>query len=106
MATRPARRVRWCFLTLKFENQELQMKNIFALLLTAIVALTSPFVLADQHGKGKGAEKSEMKGDNASDMGKQKREEGKAKAEMNKEKAKAKDAEDDDEDDEEEKDDE
>ena len=54
------------------------MKQLFALLLTAIVAITSPVVLAGD--KGKGEEKSTMKGENASEMGKAKRAEGKAKA--------------------------
>lgn len=63
------------------------MKQLFALLLTTIVALTSPLVFAGD--KGKGEEKSAMKGENASDMGKEKRAEGKARAEANKEAAKA-----------------
>lgn len=81
------------------------MKQLFALLMMAIVAITSPAVLAGD--KGKGEEKSAMKGENASDMGKMKRAEGKAKAEANKEAAKAKggDDEEDDEDDDEDKDD-
>jgi mannitol-specific phosphotransferase system IIBC component len=72
----------------KLQKQEIPMKSIFALVLMAVVAITSPAVLADHHSKGK--DKSEMKGDNASDMGKMKREEGKARAEKNKEEAKMK----------------
>jgi hypothetical protein len=79
------------------------MKQLFALLLTAIVAITSPAVLAGD--KGKGEEKSAMKGENASEMGKAKRAEGKAKAEANKEAAKAKAKGDDEGDDDEDEDD-
>ena len=42
------------------------MKQLFALLMMAIVAIASPAVLAGD--KGKGEEKSSMKGENASEM--------------------------------------